>query len=331
MSQNQLANVLVNFLVYSDGAQTNNPKMRDCDFFRQFIAVPTGNSFGRTFDIPASSNLVVVTTVRTLSQDATTQYTVSFKTGSGYTYRFLHVGGTNPVLRTHRASALAASTVFNVTRVGDVVRYTWSGVGTDPNFVSTGSVVYGDEVTIEPFTLFNVLNQGPFIIVNVTDDYFEVVNPNGVAETGIVLGASSGGVVPMDIYSAAGIQVFDSVRISDTRFNIENRGDFEVSAVTSSYFEVSNGNPGIPQGPITLQTASGIVFYPDIYKWLYLESDQKVSVRINGDTSDNVVIEPVTTVIPPMPGVYLQGGGIYKLEIMNNGIATAQVKVALAE
>jgi len=328
MSTNQLSNVIINFLVYDDGAQTNNPKLRSVDWYRQYIGVPTGNSFGRSFDVPPSSTLQVVTTARTLSQDATTQYTVSLSTG--YVYRWLFAAGTDPVLRTHRASSQAASTVFNVTRSGDVVRYTFSGVGTDPNFAA-GGVVVGDGVTIEVGSPFNALNEGTFTVVTVTDDYFEVVNANGVAETGIVLGALIGGVAPMDIYSSTGVQIGDNARITSIAFNIENRGDFQVSAVTSKYFEISNGNPGIPQGPIAVGSATGIVFYPDIYQWCYIESDQKVSIRINADTSDNVVIEPISTVVPTMPGVYLQRGGIYKLEIANNGIASAQVKVALAE
>jgi len=328
MSQNQLANVIINFLVYSDGSQSNNPKLRDVDYFRQFVAIPAGNPFSRRFDIPPGSTLSVIQTARDLDQDATTQYKVSLK--SGFYYRWLFTGvGTNPLLREHRDTLMDATTEFDVSKSGDVVRYTAVG-GTLPAFVASG-VVVGDGVTIQSFSAFNALNQGTFTVVSIAADYFEVVNASGTAENGILLGApDADGILPMDIYSFAGVQLKDNVRITSTNFIIENRGDFEIQEVTSQYFVVSNGNPGVEQTAV-IGSVGNIVFYPDIYSWCYIESDKKVSVRINSDTSDNVEIEPKTTVIPPMPGVYLQSGGVFKLVIANNGLETAQVKVALVE
>jgi hypothetical protein len=328
MSLNQLANIIINFLVYSDGSQSNNPKLRDIDYFRQFVAIPAGNPFSRRFDIPPGSTLSVIQTARDLDQDATTQYKVSLTTG--FFYRWLFTGvGTNPLLREHRDTPMDETTEFDVSKSGDVIRYTAVG-GTLPAFVASG-VVVGDGVTIQPFSPFNDLNKGTFTIVSIGSDFFEVVNASGTAESGIVLGLpDTNGILPMDIYSFEGVQVSDNVRITSTGFSVENRGDFEVQEVTSQYFVVSNGNPGVEQTAV-VGAVGDIVFYPDIYSWCYIESDKRVSVRINSDTSDNVQIEPRTSVIPPMPGVYLQSGGVFKLVIANNGLETAQVKVALVE
>ena len=324
----QLLTALINFLVYSDGAETNNPRIRDTDISRQLLSVPTGNSFSQNIDVPPASSRVVTQTLRTLSQDATTQYTVLLISGS--TYRWLFAAGTNPVLRTKRSFAFGPTSQYNVTKVGSVIRFTHNGTGTAPAFVANG-VVVGDILTIQAGTPFNALNQGVFTVVTVTATYIEVINDSGVPETGIALGANINGAQPMLIYSSAGVQVGDEVRITSTAFNIENRGIFTIAAVTSDYFELANGNPGIPQGPLALGSATGVVFYDDIYKWLYLESDQKVSIRLNGDTSDNVEVEPIANGDPTKPGVYLQRGGIFKLEVANNGDQTANIKIVLAE
>ena len=324
----QLLNLLVNFLVYSDGAPSNSPKLRDVDYARQLVSIPTGNSYSQRMMISPQSSQLIMQTQRSLTQDATTQYTVSLISGS--TYRFRHSGGTNPTLRTKRSFTFSALTEFDVSKVGDIIRYTWNGTGVDPNFATNG-VIVGDVVHILTGTPFNSLNQGTFTVVGVTDDWFEVLNSSGVPEITIALGPNIDSVPPMSIYSAAGVQVGDQARIVATAFNVENRGIFTITEVTSEYFELSNGNPGIPEGPITLGAANGIVFYPDVYKWLYIEADQKVSIRINGDTSDNVELEPVIAADPSAPAVYLQRGGVFKLEIANNGVKTASVKVALAE
>lgn len=321
-------NTLINFLVYDDGAETNNPKIRLADITRQLISIPTTNAFSRNFAVPPASTKTVATTLRTISQDATTQYTVSLISGSKY--RWLFAGGTNPVLRTDRAFAYNALTQFDVTKTGSIVRYTFDGTGTPPLFVSNG-VVVGDIVHIQSGSAFNALNEGTFTIVKIDETYFEVVNASGVAESNIAMGANINGAAAMIIYSAAGVQIGDQVKITATAYSVENRGVFTVTEVTSKFFELSNGNPGIPEGPTAVGSASGIVFYDDLFSWAYIEADQDVSVRLNGDTTDNVVVTPVVPADASNPGVFLFHGDITQVVIANNGDATAQVKVVLAE
>lgn len=324
----QLLNLFVNIIVYSDGAESNNPQLRDVDYSRKFYNVPTGNPFTRCFTVPPQATLSVVQLARTLLQDLTTQYLVTLQGNT--TYRFQFVGGTNPVLRTARVRAYNALTEFDVTKVGDVVRYTWNGTGADPNFATNG-VIVGDAFHVEAGGNFNPLNEGTFTVVTVTDDYVEVLNSSGVAELSVAVGPSIGGAIPLDYYSAAGVQVDDQVRITDAAFNIENRGVFTVTAVTSTYFEISNGNPGIPEGPVTLTAVDGVVFYPDVYKLCYIESDRKAIVRINGSTTNYIELEPIISGDPKQVAVFLVRGPVYKLELVNSDLQTANIKVVLTE
>lgn len=324
----QLVNVLINILAYSDGAQSNNPSLRDIDYTRKLIALPTGNSFDRRLNIPAQSTLQVALTARSLTQDATTQYEVVAMGGN--VFRWVFSAGTNPTLRTQRTITYSALTEFDVSKNGDVVRYTWNSVGADPNF-DTNGVVEGDIFHVEKDGNFNPLNEGTFVVVGVTDDYIEVVNPNGVQETGIAVGPDIGNFIPLDYFSAAGVQVNDQVKITSGAFNVENQGIFTVRAVTSQYFELANGNPGIEEGPFAIGAANAVVFYPDIFKWMYLEADQKVVVRLNGDTTNNTEVEPIKAGDPAQVGVMLIRGGVYQLDVVNNGVKPASVKVVLME
>lgn len=325
---NQLINLLINFLVYSDASSTTTPVLRDIDYSRQFTGVPGGNSFSRKFTIPPSDSLTIVDNTRSLTQDATTTYTVELVTGSVFRYR--HTAGTAPGFRTDRVTSEDATTELTVTVSGDVVRYDFTG-GTAPTFSAAGTVV-GDTFVVETDSPFNTLNEGTFTVVTVGSDFVEVLNSNGVAEGAIVLGADIGGTIPpISVFSAAGVQIGDQDRIVDTAFNIENRGIFTVTAVTPLYFEIENANPGIPETSITLGSGTGIVFYPDIFKWLYVEADQKVSVRVNADTSDNFELEPIVAADPLNVGVWITRIGVFSLVIANNGLLSANVKIKMVE
>ena len=326
---NQFLNVLINILGYSDSAVTTNPLLRDTDYKRQFIGIPTASSFSQRLAIPAQTFMTVASTARALSQDATTQYKIDLYQNN--TFRFSWAGGTNPAIKTKRSVTYSNATTFTLTKVGNIITYTWAGAGVDPNFAANG-VVAGDIFHIEVGGNFNPANSGSFVIVGVADSYVEIINPDGVEETAIALGAVVDGLwSPLQIFKNDGVQVGDNVSITSTSFNVNNRGIYTIINATSEYFEIENGLPGVPEGPFAIGSASAIAFYSDIFKFTYIESDQTVSVRINGDGSDRVQIEPVEPADPLNVGFYLQRGGVWSLVIANNSNTTANVKVALCE
>jgi hypothetical protein len=324
----QLANVIVNFLVYSDTQPSNKPLLRDIDYQRRLVNIATDSPFSQKVTLQPQSTLTIASTLRSTSQASTTQFAVTNTVDK--TFRFRYTGtGTNPVLRTKRTIGSDSTTVFTVTKTGNVVRFTFTGTGTAPSFVSN-SVAVGDYLNVESGGPFNVSNEGYFQVVTVTATYIEVINSGGAAEANIALGANINSVSPFTIFSAAGVQIGDSVKITSTNFNIENRGVFSVSAVTADYFELDNGNPGIPE-TTTIGSSGDIVFYRDIYSWLYLESDQRVSVRLNGDSTNNVEVVPLAAGDSDQPGILLIKSEIYTLTIANLNDVPVTVKVALTE
>lgn len=79
------------------------------------------------------------------------------------------------------------TTQFDISLSGSTTRYTWNNLGSDPNFVSLANVLVGDIVNIVSTANFAPDNQGIFKVTNVTDNYFEVYNPYGVNENGVLL------------------------------------------------------------------------------------------------------------------------------------------------
>ncbi|OGJ86794.1 MAG: hypothetical protein A2268_14075 [Candidatus Raymondbacteria bacterium RifOxyA12_full_50_37] len=80
------------------------------------------------------------------------------------------------------------TTYIDITKTGSMVQYAYNS-GTVPNFATNG-MKSGDIVVINVST-FNDMNNGTFIVSNVTDAYFEVVNSDGVDQATRVLSSAS--------------------------------------------------------------------------------------------------------------------------------------------
>lgn len=83
-----------------------------------------------------------------------------------------------------------ATTEFTITNPGGLVyRYTWTGVGTDPALSAAGPLA-GDKLDIAAQN-FAAGNNGHFIVVNSGDNFFEVINADGVAEATKTVGTGN--------------------------------------------------------------------------------------------------------------------------------------------
>ena len=85
-----------------------------------------------------------------------------------------------------------STTQFDITDEGsNTFRYTYDGTGTDPNIEdSDSSIRVGDEIVVNAQN-FNAANNDTFTVTAVSDDYFEVTNASGVAESNKTIGTGS--------------------------------------------------------------------------------------------------------------------------------------------
>ena len=160
----------------------------------------------------------------------------------------------------------------------NVVRYRWTGTGTDPNFLTNGIRV-DDTVTVGG-TSFNQGNRGRFAVVGVTDDFIEVVNEDAVEETVILnepfLSTSTiTSTISVDAltfapdYTVYSIDtplinwgsippIGSRVTISGTNFDGSNQGTFMV--VDSDLTSIKVANAGFTEPNIALTAITDMQF-----------------------------------------------------------------------
>lgn len=306
----QAFTLLINLFAYSDGQPTNNPQLRDFDYARRLQDVPTSKTRTQQHIVSINESETIMSLQRSLTSGSS--WTIS--NPEGVTSRWAW-SGINPGLRTERAgSALTNSSTVSVVRQGNsqVVRLTFSH--------SPGSgIVAGDEIYIGPNSGLSPINSGIFTVVaaNTLAKWVEVIAQDMVNESLVAVAEAS----EIYAFSAGPVRVGDYLRVSDTAFNFGNRGEYQITKVTSRFLEVQNSNV-VPEGSTPI--AGDIVVYDQLYKLTYLEADQPVNVYING-ASTPIAVEPVQAGQGGLVGVLLWRGPVYSLVIENVGFNAANI------
>lgn len=395
-------NLLVFLNSYEDHHASNDPSRSNFKWDRNLNGLPVSNPLSNEFDLAPGASQTLFNGSRTLTQDSTTQYSLTQVAGTTQTYQLNWVAGTNPTFRTARTPGADATTQVTVTQNGPLLTFsapaiagvaasftgqiagmttnvtitantlgtignsviltadgtssiatliaTWntdnpsnqitltSGDGTQIptsgiiqlaggvnsatafNLIS-GGVVVGDNVLIG--NKFNPVNQGTFTIIAVTATSFSIVNQVGVPEGPILLG--SGFASQVQIYSAAGVQVGDTLVISGG-FSLATQGAYKVTAVTANYVQFYTTAILPLEGPIMTEA---IAFYSAAKQLVYLEASQNCTVTING--SNSCQISPLIINNFMKPGIFMNTSTIYSLSVTNNSLNPAKLFLASAE
>jgi hypothetical protein len=198
---------------------------------------------------------------------------------------------------------------------------TLSGGSTTTQFnLISGGVVVGDKVRIG--NLFNVSNQGEWKIIALTATSFSIANPSAVAEGPIALG--SGFASQVQIYSAAGVQINDTLVIS-SGFSQVSWASYLVTSVSANSLQFYTTAILPQEGPITTE----IAIYESAKNLVYLETDQTCELTINGvDAGD---VEPWVSPNCIAPGMYLRKATIYSMSVLNTSTNAANLLFASVE
>ena len=312
-----------NFLVflnsYSDSNSSNNPSLNNFKWDREVDGLSANNPHSSAFSLAPGETRMIFNGSRTLAQDNTTQYSIALKPLTSNTYVLSAVGGALPNFRAPRSPGADATTQITATINGPLV--TFSSTGGTPLDLISGGVQVGDLVRLG--NLFNQLNQGEQKIVSLSATSFTIINELGVAEGPITLG--SGFASQLQIYSAAGVQVNDTLVISGG-FSPVTQGSYKVASVAANYLEFYSTDILPQEGPITTQA---IAIYIAAKKFVYLESDQHTSMILNGVSGNE--IEPFIEGTNIQPGVFLRSSTIYSLSVTNNSSNPANLFLASVE
>jgi hypothetical protein len=130
-------------------------------------------------------------------------------------------------------------------------------------------------------------------------------------------------------YSAAGVQVGDSVSVS-AGFAVATQKTYELVAVTDTFFEVLSSLPLPPETSVA-PGAAGMIFYQNAKNFLYLEADQECIVRLNGSTDSTQRVAPVVAGDADRPGMYFKNGPTWSLTVVNASSTSLNLLVVGAE
>lgn len=313
----------LNFLVflnaYSDPNSSNNPSLSNFKWDRELRSLPVSNPQALSFSLAPGETRVLFNGSRTLAQDGSTQYSIALKPATSNTYILSNVGGTAPNFRTARAPGADATTQITVTLNGPLASF--ASTGGTPLSLLIGGVVVGDYVRIG--NLFNQANQGEWKIIALTATSFTVENELAAAEGPITLG--SGYASQLQIYSAAGVQIGDTLNITGG-FSAITQDAYKVTSVGAEFIEFYSAAVLPQEGPITTQA---IAAYIDAKQLVYLESDQDCSMLINGVAGGE--IQPFIINNSTFPGIFMRSSIMYSMSVTNNSTSPANLFLASAE
>ncbi len=302
---------------YQDRTSTNSPQLSNFKWTREQQGLTGSKPLSTEFMLAPGESRVMFDGSRSLSQTGSTQYSLAPKSSGSQTYVLQWVGGPNPVFRTARSTGADATTQAGVTLNGTVMTIASTG-GTAFNFIS-GGVQVGDNVNLAG--PFNVLNQGLFKVIAVTATSISVVNPNAVAES-VTLG--SGFALAVEIFSAAGVQVGDTLRIFGG-FSLASQGAYEITGVYSDRIEFFSES-ALPTETVT---TNSIAVYYESRKLAYMEADQKVQLTINGSVAGE--IEPFIEPTFKSPGMFLRTSTMWSFSVQNTSLDSVTIFMAAIE
>lgn len=312
-------NLLVFLNSYSDPNSSNNPSLSNFKWDREINGLSVENPQSLAFSLAPGETRVLFNGSRTLAQDGTTLYSIALKPLTSNTYILSNTGGTAPDFRTPRAPGADATTQISVVLNGPLA--TFSSTGGTPLALLSGGVVVGDYVRIG--NLFNPANQGEWKIIAVTATSFTVENELAAAEGPITLG--SGFAAQLQIYSAAGVQIGDTLNITGG-FSPVTQGSYKITSVGAEFLEFYSTDVLPAEGPIMTQA---IAAYIDAKQLVYLESDQHCSMILNGVGGGE--IQPFVINNSTQPGIFMRTSTIYSMSVTNNSTSPANLFLASVE
>lgn len=311
-------NLLVFLNAYGDSNPSNAPSQNNFKWTKDINGMEVFNPISQSIDLAPGETKEIFSGTRTLSHDLTTVYNLTKKPLSSNTYVLKATSGTLPNFRTPRSIGIDATTEIEISTNSPLMIITSIG-GTLFNLTS---VQVGDFIRLG--TVFNSSNQGEFKILSKTSNSITVENFSAYNESSVILGVTFNDQI--QIYSAAGVQKNDTLIISGG-FSSVSQNSYKITDVAANYLEFYFTS--------TLPEETGIItnslsIYSIAKQLIYLESDNKIKLIINGTSMPND-IEPLINGNSSQPGMFLMKSTIYSLSIINSSTNTANVFFASVE
>lgn len=201
-------------------------------------------------------------------------------------------------------------------------------------FLPLTGVVVGDIFRADPTSGLAPSNQGEFSIIGISapTSTISVLNQNAVNEEITLANTATNSILMYSNGAAANQpQIGDNVVIS-AGFSPATFGTYQLIDVTPFWFDVNIVEPGgIPLETGIMPGAAGMIFYSSAKSSVLVAAQDRCSVRVNADVTDNNLLEPVVVGDPVRPALYLKQGTAWSVIINNLSENPLNVIVATVE
>lgn len=323
-------NVSTKILAFADAEISSNPRLKNVDWYRDISGMPVADPRSEAHSIAPGASKTIFDGTFASTIDGTTAFDLTLSTLDASRYRIAHSAGTAPGIRTGRALALnGISVTFTVNSNATMT----VSVPAGPDFTA---VQVGDHVFVPHTTTgdasspVSVLNAGYWeVLAKASSVNITLVRPTGTDFEGITQTVALTSSAQLRAYSAAGVQIGDSVDIT-AGFSLSTRKTFEIVVVTDLFVEIVSTTALAAQAGI-LPGATGLVFFSTNKLFLYIEANQECAVRVNGDTGNYQRLSPPDASNTLWPAQYMRRGPTWLLTIVNLSATTVNVMVIHAE
>lgn len=328
-----MADALMNLssaaIAFGGEVQTAAPTTTYVNWRKNIEGLAVRNAKTDPLVLDPGATVTAFSSVRATGLDNTSAFNLGLSPVADSVYRLTLAGGTDPDFRTDRGIDLTGLTVVITVNNNSTVKFQVTS-GTPFSGVTNGDWLFIPGVISEGSVgEFSPENEGYWVALSHTSASLVCKRPTGTAFSGIGETVTSLGPSDFVVYSAAGVQIGDTMRLSSGFSSVSLR-NYTVSGINSLYLEFTSSEP-LPVESVVTPGASGITFYASAKRFVRVESDRLVSVRFNGGTGDTVQIDPWAPGSHDLAGWIEKVGSTYALEIENKTETQANVTVITAE
>lgn len=319
-------NLNYGLISYKDPSPTNPQVRLGGDIAKSFQSIITQHANTRELTLSPGESRDVVTTLRPLGLDATSELSFERPFAEQDLIRIRWTGtGAAPNFRTKRALSVDATTEITVTRVApNTVRFQRTG-GTA---MVTTAVQIGDILKLEKNTdaftsPFNEVNLGKsFVVQSKGADYIDVIDNQAysVDVSPITLGADFD--FAFRVFSNGPVKVGDTLSVIGDDINQSNKGTFQVTDLSSDYVEIVNSY-GVVE-TLVLGADNFIRLYDHLIGFLHLLGNSAFKVKVNDQEA--FVVDRLTS----SEALFIGSVKAYKVEVQNDSSDTICVDAQFA-
>lgn len=314
--------------MYSDGAVNSNPAKNNFDW-SVTRAVEMDNPGNQVYELAPGEVKTIFDGTRSLGINGSSQFTLALTSLAATRYRLTWTGtGAAPVFRTSRGLTNGGDSLTLTSNANSTLTVT-GPAGAFTGVVAGDTVLIPGPTTGDTSTVFATTNEGLWLVLTATSTTLQLRRPTGVAYTGeseVVSVVSDGQFLA---YSAAGVQVGDTIRLS-AGFSASALQAYEIVAVTPTWVEFYTTSP-LAVTETAVPGVSGLVIYNNAKNFVYLEYTQACLIQFNGNTSTGEIFEPWVAGDDDQTGISVCKGPRWSLVVTNVSQETLKLTYGSAE